>query len=255
MPPVLEVALAGIATALATGLGALPIGAAAERGLAWRPALLGAAAGAMVVVSLVGLLLPALEDGSALTAGAGLGLGVLFLFAARSLLRAHGLHDARLSTARDRRAALVFLVLFVHSLPEGFAIGSAWASETAGLGFFVLLAIAVQNIPEGTVTAIPLALAGAGRGRQVLAAIATSAPQPVGAVIAFLLVEAGRRAPAGLLRVRRGRDACAGRRRCRTGRLGGGSEATRLGRRRRRRGRDDRRRPRARRLTQSEINP
>jgi zinc transporter, ZIP family len=189
MPPVLEVALAGTATALATGLGALPIGAAAERGLAWRPALLGAAAGAMVVVSLVGLLLPALEDGSTSTAGAGLALGVLFLFAARSLLRAHGLHDARLSTARDRRAALVFLVLFVHSLPEGFAIGSAWASETAGLGFFVLLAIAVQNVPEGTVTAIPLALAGAGRGRQVLAAIGTSAPQPVGAVIAFLLVE------------------------------------------------------------------
>jgi zinc transporter, ZIP family len=189
MPPVLEVALAGIATALATGLGALPIGAAAERGLAWRPAMLGAAAGAMVVVSLVGLLLPALEDGSVLTAGAGLALGVSFLFAARSLLRAHGLHDARLSTARDRRAALVFLVLFVHSLPEGFAIGSAWASETAGLGFFVLLAIAVQNVPEGTVTAIPLALAGAGRGRQVLAAIGTSAPQPVGAVIAFLLVE------------------------------------------------------------------
>jgi hypothetical protein len=198
MPPVLEVALAGIATALATGLGALPIGAAAERGLAWRPALLGAAAGAMVVVSLVGLLLPALEDGSVLTAGAGLALGVLFLFAARSLLRAHGLHDARLSTARDRRAALVFLVLFVHSLPEGFAIGSAY------------------RIPAG---------------------------------------RAGRRAPAGLLRVRRGRDACAGRRRCRTGRLGGGSEATRLGRRRRRRGSDDRRRPRARRLTQSEINP
>lgn len=189
MPPVLEVALAGIATALATGLGALPIGAAAERGVAWRPAMLGAAAGAMVVVSLVGLLLPALEDGSVLTAGAGLALGVSFLFAARSLLRAHGLHDARLSTARDRRAALVFLVLFVHSLPEGFAIGSAWASETAGLGFFVLLAIAVQNVPEGTVTAIPLALAGAGRGRQVLAAIGTSAPQPVGAVIAFLLVE------------------------------------------------------------------
>jgi zinc transporter ZupT len=53
------VALAGIATAFATGLGALPIGAAAERGQAWRPALLGAAAGAMVVVSLVGLPLPA----------------------------------------------------------------------------------------------------------------------------------------------------------------------------------------------------
>jgi len=80
-------------------------------------------------------------------------------------------------------------VLFVHSLPEGFAIGSAWASGTEGLGIFVLVAIALQNVPEGTVTAIPLSLAGAGRARQVAAAVGTSLPQPVGAVIAFLLVE------------------------------------------------------------------
>ena len=38
-------------------------------------------------------------------------------------------------------------------------------------------------------TAIPLALEGAGRGRQVAAAIGTSLPQPLGAVLAFLLVE------------------------------------------------------------------
>ena len=53
----------------------------------------------------------------------------------------------------------------------------------------MLVAIAVQNIPEGTVTAIPLAIAGVGRAGQVAAAIATSLPQPVGAVLAYLLVE------------------------------------------------------------------
>ena len=90
------------------------------------------------------------------------------------------MHDVRLGSAGNRRAALVFLVLFVHSLPEGFAIGSAWASETAGLGVFVLVAIAIENVPEGTVTAIPPAVAGAGRTRQFLAAVGTSLPQPVG---------------------------------------------------------------------------
>ena len=88
-----------------------------------------------------------------------------------------------------RTSALVFLVLFVHSLPEGFAIGTAFASDRAGLSLFVILAIAIQNIPEGTSVAIPMEEAGFSRTRQFWAAVGTSAPQPVGAVIAFLAVE------------------------------------------------------------------
>ena len=88
-----------------------------------------------------------------------------------------------------RTSILVFAVLLVHSLPEGFAIGTAYASDTAGLSLFVIVAIAIQNIPEGTSVAIPMATAGFSRTRQFWAAVATSAPQPVGAVIAFLLVE------------------------------------------------------------------
>ena len=67
-----------------------------------------------------------------------------------------------------RTSALVFLVLFVHSLPEGFAVGTAFASDRAGLSLFVILAIAIQNIPEGTSVAIPMEAAGFGRGAAVL---------------------------------------------------------------------------------------
>ena len=88
-----------------------------------------------------------------------------------------------------RRSVLVFGVLLVHSLPEGLAIGTAYASDTAGLGLFVILAIALQNVPEGTSVAIPMAAAGFSRTRQFWAAVATSAPQPFGAVVAYLLVE------------------------------------------------------------------
>jgi ZIP family zinc transporter len=83
---------------------------------------------------------------------------------------------------------LVFVVLLVHSLPEGFAIGTAYASETAGLSLFVIIAIGVQNVPEGTAVAIPMEAAGYGFARQFWAAVATSLPQPLGAVIAYLLV-------------------------------------------------------------------
>ena len=89
----------------------------------------------------------------------------------------------------DRTWVLVFLVLLVHSLPEGFAIGTAYASTTAGLGLFIVVAIAIQNVPEGTSTAIPMATAGYGFWAQFWAAVLTSVPQPIGAVIAYLLVE------------------------------------------------------------------
>ena len=72
---------------------------------------------------------------------------------------------------------------------RGFAIGTAFASKTEGLGLFVILAIALQNVPEGTSVAIPMDAAGFGRRQQFWAAVATSAPQPFGALIAFALVE------------------------------------------------------------------
>jgi zinc transporter, ZIP family len=87
------------------------------------------------------------------------------------------------------RSLLVFGVLLVHSLPEGFALGTAFASDTEGLALFVVLAIAIQNIPEGTSVAIPMAGAGFTAAQQFWAAVLTSAPQPVGAVAAYLAVE------------------------------------------------------------------
>jgi zinc transporter, ZIP family len=181
--------LAASGTALATGLGAVPVfllGADAAR---FRPALWGLAIGVMGVASIVGLLLPALDEGSDLAVAAGVVLGVGFFALARRSLNSRALHADRLRQADTRTAALVFLVLLVHSLPEGFAIGAAYASDTEGLALFVIVAIALHNVPEGTSVAIPMQMAGFGRGQQFWAAVGTSVPQPVGALVAYLLVE------------------------------------------------------------------
>jgi zinc transporter, ZIP family len=186
---VAALALAGTATALATGLGAVPVfllGARAER---LRPFLWGTAVGLMGVASIIGLLLPALDEGDEPPVVAGLGTGVLFLLASRRLLQGRDVHVGKLRGAGVRRSLLVFGVLLVHSLPEGFAIGTAFASDTQGLALFVVLAIGLQNVPEGTSVAIPMQSAGFGRGQQFWAAVLTSAPQPVGAVVAYLAVE------------------------------------------------------------------
>jgi zinc transporter, ZIP family len=182
-------ALAGTGTALATGLGAVPVFVLGERAGALRPLLWGLAAGLMAVASVVGLLEPALEEGSGAVVAAGTVAGIAFLIASRRALAHRDVHVGELRGAGVRRSVLVVGVLFVHSLPEGFAIGTAFASEREGLGLFVLLAIALQNVPEGTASAIPMQQAGFPASQQFWAAVATSLPQPLGAVVAYLLVE------------------------------------------------------------------
>lgn len=181
--------LAGTATAFATGLGAVPVFLLGDRASRLRPLLWGTTVGLMGVASIVGLLLPALDEDGGATVVAGLLVGILFLLGSRRLLARRDVHVGDLRGAGVRRSLLVFGVLLVHSLPEGFAIGTAFASDTEGLALFIFLAIALQNVPEGTSVAIPMQGAGFGRAQQFWAAVLTSAPQPFGAVIAYVAVE------------------------------------------------------------------
>jgi ZIP family zinc transporter len=186
---VAALALAGSGTALATGLGALPVSRLGARAETLRPALWGLTVGLMTVASIVGLLLPALDEGSTTAVAVGLIAGIAFLLVSRRMLEQRDVHVGQLGGAGVRRSVLVFAVLLVHSLPEGLAIGTAFASDTEGLGLFVILAIALQNVPEGTSVAIPMEAAGFRPRQQFWAAVLTSAPQPVGALVAYGLVQ------------------------------------------------------------------
>jgi len=188
MPEAIVLLLAATGTALATGLGAIPVFMLGTRAASLAPFLLGLASGVMGVAAIAGLLIPATEEGSTPAVVSGFAVGVAFLLATWKLMRPDAGFMGR-SGPGTRTSALVFLVLFVHSLPEGFAVGTAFASDRAGLSLFVILAIAIQNIPEGTSVAIPMEEAGFGRARQFWTAVATSAPQPLGALVAYLAVE------------------------------------------------------------------
>ena len=175
-------------TALATGLGALPVIAlGAHRARSAQGALSGLAAGVMAVAAIVGLLKPAAEHGDTLTVVAAALAGVAALLVSRRLLNGHAGDHGR--SAAGARSLLVVGVLFVHSLPEGLAIGAAFASSQAGLSAFVIAAIAIQNVPEGTATAAALQAAGYGPRRQFWGAVLTSVPQVPGALVAWVAVE------------------------------------------------------------------
>jgi ZIP family zinc transporter len=182
----IELVLLASGTAVATGVGAIPVMLLGDRAGAIVPLLLGIAGGVMAVASIDGLLIPAFERGTVAEVLGGLAIGVAFLLVARRRMS----HLPKgFSGAGGRTGLLVFLVLLIHSLPEGFAIGTAYQADPSKLGIFVVIAIAIQNVPEGTSVAIPLAANGASGQRQFWMAVASSVPQPVGAVIAYLLVQ------------------------------------------------------------------
>jgi len=183
---VAELIFVACLTAVASGVGAIPVFAlGADRAVRWRAGMVGFAAGVMTVAAVVGLLIPGFREGPAVEVLIGVAVGIALLVLLRSWLG----HRGELAIEGSSTSLLVFIVLFAHSLPEGFAIGTAYASATAGLGLFVVIAIAIQNIPEGTSVAIPLSIDGRSASQQFWAAVLSSSPQPVGAVIAYVFVE------------------------------------------------------------------
>ncbi len=134
-----------------------------------RPAILtlmnGAAAGIMIAASFFSLLLPALEyEGflpSYVTVTLGFMLGGAFLIASDLLL---GKRKKRSETFGDEKNALLFLAVTMHNIPEGMAVGVAFAvagGEHAVLSAFLLaLGIGIQNFPEGLCVAFPLRAKG-----------------------------------------------------------------------------------------------
>ncbi len=198
---ILIVLLAGIISDLATGLGVLPFYWTEDISDRMLTVLWGTASGIMVTVSVLELIPEALSTAQAseffrpvLTlVGGGLLLGMVFVWVSSRLVDEVELSPDKFSETDFKSMILVLGVLTAHSLPEGLAIGVAFAELGLSgvippIAIFITLAISLQNIPEGLAIAIPFKAAGASNRKAVGAAIFSSIPQPIGAVAAFLFV-------------------------------------------------------------------
>jgi len=175
-------------TALATGLGVIPLLFIKNTEPRWRSVATAAAGGMMLSASLFALGDEALQRGRTIDVIAGMIAGAAFFAYTARLVENKGWGLSGFSEGRARQSILLVITLFVHSVPEGMAIGVGYATGEATFGWLLGLAIAVHNIPEGTAVALPLRANGASLMRCVLYAILTSMPQPIVAVPAFLLV-------------------------------------------------------------------
>ena len=163
-------------------------------------ALTGFAAGVMVAASVWSLLIPAMEQAADLgrlsffPAAVGFWLGILFLLLLDHLIP--HLHQNSLQAegpkSQLQRTTMMVLAVTLHNIPEGMAVGAAYAGCVAAgaaapaAAFTLALAIAIQNVPEGAIVALPLRTAGAGKGRAFLGGVLSGAVEPLAAGVTVL---------------------------------------------------------------------
>ena len=177
-----------LVTDLATGLGALPFAFSRTLSKRWEGISCAIAGGMMVSASVFSLAEQGLRRGSVWGIVAGMLTGAAFFWLTARRLEANKWHIGDLNAQDSRQAVLIVATMFVHSIPEGIAIGVGYATGDLRFGLLLAIAIAVHNIPEGIAVSLPLRAKGVSTLECAGWAIFTSVPQPVFAVPAFLLV-------------------------------------------------------------------
>jgi len=196
--------VAGLLTAIATGIGALPFFLFDEIEDRWNVVLWGLASGIMLSASVFGLLKEGLAAGTIYDILPGVVVGVLLVIVGHRVLSRYEFDPKEYEQADFRKLVLVLGILTVHSFPEGVAVGVSFADLNLGVGpdlfgftvpllaVFMTIAISIHNVPEGTAISIPLQSMGVSRWKMVWWSIFSSLPQPIGAVLAFAFVRYAR---------------------------------------------------------------
>ena len=188
-------------------------------------ALTGFAAGVMVAASVWSLLIPSIEQSSAMgqwafvPAAVGFWVGVLFL-----LLLDHVIphlhrssNDCEGPHSRLQRTTMMVLAVTLHNIPEGMAVGVVYAGYLAGnaqisaAGALALaLGIAIQNLPEGAIISMPLRAEGMSKCRAFVSGVLSGIVEPIGAALTILAATADCACAAVSAELCGGRDAVCG---------------------------------------------
>lgn len=167
-----------------------------------RKILLGFASGVMVAASVWSLLIPSMEMASGMgklafiPAAAGFILGILFLLLMDKLIP-HLHMDCKGPEGIKcdfSRTTMLLLAVTLHNIPEGMAVGVAFAGmlmKDTGLTLAGALAlsvgIAIQNFPEGAIISMPLIGEGVSKPRAWFYGMLTGIVEPVAAAVTIFL--------------------------------------------------------------------
>lgn len=187
----------GLVAALATALGASPVLLSQHLSVRIQDTLFGFGAGVMLAACAFSLIVPGLEaaqsagiwGGGTWAASAVMGLAILLggacLLATDHLLpHEHFIKGCEgLNIHQLRRTWLFVFAIALHNLPEGLAIGVAYAGDNMAHADALALGVAIQDVPEGLVVATSLFAAGYHRSFAVILGVSTGLIEPLAAVV------------------------------------------------------------------------
>lgn len=156
---------------------------------------LGFAGGVMVAASIWSLLIPGMERAKELGQTSYLVMSAGFLAGVGLLLAADRWIQKKSDGKKSKSTQMLVIAITAHNIPEGMAVGLAFALAAANPGNEALfsgavaltIGIGIQNYPEGTAVALPLARDGSSKGRAFLAGSMSAIVEPVFGVLAALL--------------------------------------------------------------------
>lgn len=198
-PKIGDALLGGSMAALATALGTIPVLLSQKFSQRTYDSMLGFGAGAMLAASAFSLVVPALSNAklqgadpwsAGLLVGAGILIGAALLLTIDRLVpHEHFIKGLEGPQARAlKRTWLFVLAIALHNLPEGLAIGVAFAGTTTGGAQALATGISIQDVPEGLVVALALRGVGYGRLLSVGLGVASGLVEPVAAVFGAALI-------------------------------------------------------------------
>ena len=191
--------LGGGMAALATALGTLPVLLSHQFSQRSFDTMLGFGAGVMLAASSFSLIIPALASAKALGAGpwgagslvgGGILAGALFLMVINRVVpHEHfikGMEGPR--ALAMKRVWLFVLAISLHNLPEGLAIGVAYAGTDPVAALALATGISIQDVPEGMVVALALRSVGYSRLTSAGLGMLSGLVEPVAAVFGVAVI-------------------------------------------------------------------
>jgi len=182
-----QVLLGSVLSALATGLGALPILLFRNVNHRSRDILLAFTAGIMVAASLFNLIPVSLDSSGYWPMAVGVILGTMVLSLLEKAIPHIDLDHNRTNLSFDSKSLLIISAITLHNLPEGLSVGVSYASENDSMGPLIALAIGLQNAPEGLLVAVFLIYQKVSRWKAFLIATATGSVEIVTSLLGYSL--------------------------------------------------------------------
>ncbi|MDR0832460.1 MAG: ZIP family metal transporter [Bacillales bacterium] len=162
---------------------------------------LGFASGVMLAASFFSLILPSMQYSEQqempvwLPLLIGFLLGALFLFVLDKVIPHQHLNNEKPEGPKSNlsKQLKLFIAVTLHNIPEGMAVGLAFAisgpdNPVSLIGAFALaIGIAIQNIPEGAIISLPLQSEGLSKPKAFIFGMLSGIVEPIAGVLTALL--------------------------------------------------------------------